>query len=100
MQLLLSFHYLFPPVPPPCRVNDRLISANGLSLEGVEYARAVQVLRDSGASVQLLVRRRVVLPTASPQTLTVTLTRTRKKEGLLGTELGEVILTKIKAGAG
>lgn len=71
----------------PRRVNDRLISANGVSLEGVEYARAVQVLRDSGASVQLMVRRRVVLPSVSPQTLTVTLTRTRRKEGERGQEL-------------
>ncbi len=30
------------------RINDRVISANGVSLEGVDYATAVQVLRDSG----------------------------------------------------
>lgn len=45
-----------------CRVNDRVISANGISLEGVDYATAVQVLRDSGQTVGLVVKRRVVLP--------------------------------------
>merc|ERR1711874_864931 len=50
-------------------INDRLISANGVSLENVEYARAVQVLRDSGAAVQLVVKRRIVLPAQpEPQT--------------------------------
>lgn len=42
-----------------CRTNDRIISANGISLENVEYATAVQVLRDSGNTVTLHVKRRV-----------------------------------------
>lgn len=48
------------------RVNDRVISANGISLEGVDYATAVQVLRDSGQTVSLVVKRRVVLPPTVP----------------------------------
>ena len=44
------------------RINDRVISANNISLEGVDYATAVQVLRDSGQSVNLVVKRRLVLP--------------------------------------
>lgn len=65
-----------------CRINDRLISANGISLENVDYARAVQVLRDSGAAVQLVVKRRIVLPAApEAQTIKVTLTKNKKKEG-------------------
>lgn len=39
-----------------------MISANNISLEGVDYATAVQVLRDSGQSVSLVVKRRLVLP--------------------------------------
>lgn len=35
-----------------------MISVNGVSLENVEYATAVQVLRDSGNTVTLLVKRR------------------------------------------
>lgn len=35
------------------------MSANGISLENVEYATAVQVLRDSGNTVTLVVKRRV-----------------------------------------
>jgi tight junction protein 1 len=41
------------------RVNDRIITANGISLENVDYATAVQVLRDSGNTVTLVVKRRV-----------------------------------------
>ena len=44
------------------RINDRVITANNNSLEGVDYATAVQVLRDSGQSVNLVVKRRLVLP--------------------------------------
>ena len=36
-----------------------------MSLEGVDYATAVQVLRDSGQTVNLVVKRRVVLPPAA-----------------------------------
>lgn len=68
--------------PSTHRINDRLISANGISLENVDYARAVQVLRDSGAAVQLVVKRRIVLPAApEAQTVKVTLTKNKKKEG-------------------
>ncbi|GFG33860.1 hypothetical protein Cfor_12812, partial [Coptotermes formosanus] len=64
-----------------CRVNDRIISANGVSLENVEYATAVQVLRDSGNTVLLVVRRRVVLPACpEPQTLKLSLTKSKKKD--------------------
>lgn len=39
---------------------------NGVSLENVEYATAVQVLRDSGNTVQLVVKRRVPLNPVTP----------------------------------
>ncbi|KAG0696711.1 Tight junction protein ZO-2 [Chionoecetes opilio] len=69
------------PAEGKLQINDRLISANGISLENVDYARAVQVLRDSGAAVQLVVKRRIVLPAApEAQTVKVTLTKNRKKE--------------------
>lgn len=41
------------------RENDRIISVNGVSLENVDYATAVQVLRDSGNTVTLVIKRRV-----------------------------------------
>uniref|UniRef100_A0AAG5CXX9 Tight junction protein ZO-1 n=1 Tax=Anopheles atroparvus TaxID=41427 RepID=A0AAG5CXX9_ANOAO len=47
------------PAEGQLQVNDRIISVNGVSLENVEYATAVQVLRDSGNTVTLVVRRRV-----------------------------------------
>ena len=58
-----------------------MISANISSLEGVDYATAVQVLRDSGHSVNLVVKRRVVLPSPpEPQTVKVSLYKNKKKE--------------------
>ncbi|XP_042227787.1 tight junction protein ZO-1-like isoform X9 [Homarus americanus] len=69
------------PAEGKLQINDRLISANGISLENVDYARAVQVLRDSGAAVQLVVKRRIVLPAApEAQTIKVTLTKNKKKD--------------------
>ncbi|XP_069976893.1 tight junction protein ZO-1 isoform X9 [Penaeus vannamei] len=69
------------PAEGKLQINDRLISANSISLENVDYARAVQVLRDSGAAVQLVVKRRIVLPAApEAQTLKVTLTKNKKKD--------------------
>ncbi|KAH8416955.1 hypothetical protein KR222_000176 [Zaprionus bogoriensis] len=49
------------PAEDRLQVNDRIISVNGVSLENVEYATAVQVLRDSGNTVTLVVKRRVPL---------------------------------------
>lgn len=64
------------------RVNDRIVSVNGVPLENVEYARAVQVLRDSGAAVLLVVRRRAPAPPpTAPTTIKLSLTRNGKKEG-------------------
>lgn len=83
-----SLHSFFHPKEPFLihyfffRINDRLISANGISLENVDYGRAVAVLRDSGAAVQLVVKRRIVLPHApEAQTMKVALTKNRKKDG-------------------
>ncbi|XP_017073459.2 tight junction protein ZO-3 isoform X12 [Drosophila eugracilis] len=54
------------PAEDRLQVNDRIISVNGVSLENVEYATAVQVLRDSGNTVQLVVKRRVPLNPINP----------------------------------
>lgn len=89
------------------RINDRVISANGISLEGVDYATAVQVLRDSGQTVSLVVKRRVVLPPSAqvsgmsnglsaspePKTVRVSLSRNKKKEDF-GVVLGCKIYIK------
>ena len=66
-----------------------MISANNVSLEGVDYATAVQVLRDSGQNVNLVVKRRVILPPTvsatslysdTPKFLNVSLQRSKRKE--------------------
>ncbi|XP_017847313.2 tight junction protein ZO-1 isoform X3 [Drosophila busckii] len=53
------------PAEDRLQVNDRIITVNGVSLENVEYATAVQVLRDSGNTVTLVVKRRVPLNVAN-----------------------------------
>ncbi|XP_023220297.1 tight junction protein ZO-1-like [Centruroides sculpturatus] len=70
------------PAEGKLRVNDRVISANGISLENVNYNTAVQVLRDCGPSVDLVIKRRVVLPPPpdEPQSIKITLTKSKKKE--------------------
>lgn len=71
---------------------------NGISLQNVDYATAVQVLRDSGDTVQLVIKRRITqhqhsasytagVPLAAlginPLPPKVTLTKSSKKEGHL-----------------
>ncbi|XP_048478181.1 tight junction protein ZO-1 isoform X4 [Plutella xylostella] len=69
------------PAEEKLQVNDRIVSVNGVPLENVEYARAVQVLRDSGATVTLVVRRRAPAPPpTAPTTIKLALTRNGKKE--------------------
>ncbi|XP_026735632.1 tight junction protein ZO-1-like isoform X9 [Trichoplusia ni] len=69
------------PAEDKLQVNDRIVSVNGVPLENVEYARAVQVLRDSGATVSLVVRRRAPAPPpTAPTTIKLSLTRNGKKE--------------------
>ncbi|XP_053214787.1 tight junction protein ZO-1-like isoform X2 [Panonychus citri] len=58
--------------------SDRVMSVNGVSLECVDYNTAVQVLRECGNTVNLLIKRRVVLP--GHDLLKVTLTRSNKKD--------------------
>ena len=87
------------------RINDRVISANNVSLEGVDYATAVQVLRDSGQTVDLVVKRRVVLPPSLPapnamdqtKLFNVHLQRLKKKEDfgiVLGKPLYYIYISK------
>ena len=36
------------------RINDRVLSVNGISLENVDHATAISVLKDSGSTVNLV----------------------------------------------
>lgn len=55
------------------------MTANGISLENVDYSTAVQVLRECGATVNLLIKRRVFLPPPS-DVVKVTLSKNKKKD--------------------
>ncbi|KAM0728938.1 Tight junction protein ZO-1 [Formica fusca] len=74
------------PAEGKLQVNDRIISANGVSLEGADYGAAVRVLRDSGSTVLLVVKRRAFsnspgcLGSVASQSHRLTLTRNNKKD--------------------
>ncbi|KAK2721760.1 tight junction protein ZO-2-like isoform X3 [Artemia franciscana] len=69
------------PAEGKLQINDRVLSANSVPLENVDYNTAVQVLRDSGGAVSLVVKRRVVVvSTNESSTMKVTLTKGKKKE--------------------
>ena len=64
-------------------MNDRVLSVNGVSLEGVDHATAIAVLKDSGETVQLVVRRKSLLPPNEDfeQPFKVTLSKKNKRDG-------------------
>ncbi|XP_076392040.1 zonula occludens-like protein polychaetoid isoform X2 [Megachile rotundata] len=74
------------PAEGKLQVNDRIISANGISLEGADYGAAIRVLRDSGSTVLLVVKRRALsnssntLGNSTLQSHRLTLTRNNKKD--------------------
>ncbi|XP_076382260.1 zonula occludens-like protein polychaetoid isoform X2 [Megalopta genalis] len=73
------------PAEGKLQVNDRIISANGISLEGADYGAAIRVLRDSGSTVLLIVKRRAASNSAGTgnstlQSHRLTLTRNNKKD--------------------
>ncbi|XP_054012013.1 tight junction protein ZO-1 isoform X4 [Hylaeus anthracinus] len=74
------------PAEGKLQVNDRIISANGISLEGADYGAAIRVLRDSGSTVLLVVKRRAasnssgILGNPTLQSHRLTLTRNNKKD--------------------
>lgn len=97
------------PAEGKLQVNDRIISANGVSLEGADYGAAVRVLRDSGSTVLLVVKRRSIGLTSgsspgnpSPQSYRLTLTRNNKKDDfgiVLGCRLYVREVTRENTGA-
>ncbi|GBM98675.1 Tight junction protein ZO-1 [Araneus ventricosus] len=76
-------------------IGDRLVSANGISLENVDYTRAVQVLRECGNSVNLVIKRKINSTNVSsnPPSVKVTLTKSKKKDSF-GIVLGCRIYVK------
>uniref|UniRef100_A0A183IH14 Tight junction protein 1b n=1 Tax=Soboliphyme baturini TaxID=241478 RepID=A0A183IH14_9BILA len=63
------------------QVNDRIVFANGVSLENVHYNTAVQIMKDCD-HMDLIVKRRVPIPVLEydQRTLKFTLTKSRKKD--------------------
>ncbi|XP_052215345.1 tight junction protein ZO-1-like isoform X4 [Dreissena polymorpha] len=71
------------PAEGKLQINDRVLSVNGNSLENVDHSTAISVLKDCGSTVNLVIRRRIVLP-ASLETetppLKVTLSKRNRKD--------------------
>ncbi|VDN87593.1 unnamed protein product, partial [Brugia pahangi] len=65
-----------------CRVNDCILSANGVALETADYAEAIKIMKES-QQLNMIVKRRVPVPHIEyeQRTLKFTLSKSRKKEG-------------------
>ncbi|EJW75207.1 hypothetical protein WUBG_13885, partial [Wuchereria bancrofti] len=63
------------------RVNDCILSANGVALETADYAEAVKIMKES-QQLNMIVKRRVPVPLIEyeQRTLKFTLSKSRKKE--------------------
>lgn len=68
-----------------CRMNDRVLSVNGVNLESVDHSEAIARLKDSGNQVELVVKRKILVPNPlAAQPTKVTLQKKNKKDGKLG----------------
>ncbi|KAK3595448.1 hypothetical protein CHS0354_003441 [Potamilus streckersoni] len=64
-------------------INDRVLSVNGYPLDNVDHVTAIQVLKESGNTVSMVIRRRVVLPPSlenETPPLKITLTKRSRKD--------------------
>jgi len=75
-------------------INDRVVSANSVSLEGANYSTAVAILRESGDTAKLVIKRRVVVVTPTePEDVMVSMCKMRRREDF-GVILGCKIYVK------
>ncbi|XP_061190159.1 tight junction protein ZO-1-like isoform X3 [Saccostrea echinata] len=71
-------------------INDRVMSVNGIPLDNVDHKQAIAVLKDSGNKVNLVIRRRVLVPTYTEMDnspLKITLSRKNRRDDI-GVVLG------------
>ncbi|CAI4226800.1 unnamed protein product [Auanema sp. JU1783] len=63
------------------QVNDRILSANGVSFENVDYASAVEIIKKA-EQINMIVKRKIPVPIMEfeQRTLKFTLSKSRKKE--------------------
>ncbi|KJH48283.1 PDZ/DHR/GLGF domain protein [Dictyocaulus viviparus] len=63
------------------QVNDRILSANGVSFESIDYSSAVDIIKNA-EQINMIVKRRVAMPVMEfeQRTLKFTLTKSRKKD--------------------
>ncbi|XP_052785873.1 tight junction protein ZO-1-like isoform X7 [Mya arenaria] len=65
------------------QINDRVLSVNGVALENVDHATAIGVLKESGGTVNLVIKRRIVLPASlenETPPLKITLAKRNRKD--------------------
>ncbi|RCN35506.1 PDZ/DHR/GLGF domain protein [Ancylostoma caninum] len=63
------------------QVNDRILSANGVSFESIDYSSAVDIIKNA-EHINMIVKRRVAMPIMEfeQRTLKFTLSKSRKKD--------------------
>ncbi|GAB1606303.1 tight junction protein ZO-1-like isoform X4 [Argonauta hians] len=71
------------PAEGKLQINDRVISVNGLSLENVDYNTAVTLLKESGKTAHLVIRRKAIQTPSSEwesQPVKLTLSKKNRKD--------------------
>ncbi|XP_064596394.1 tight junction protein ZO-1-like [Liolophura sinensis] len=71
------------PAEGKLQINDRVLSVNGISLDNVDHATAIAVMKGCDQAINLVIRRRVVLPSSSDDEtlpLKVTLSKKHRKD--------------------
>ncbi|CAI9739577.1 junction ZO-1 isoform X4 [Octopus vulgaris] len=71
------------PAEGKLQINDRVISVNGLSLENVDYNTAVTLLKESGKTAHLVIRRKAIQTSSSEwesQPIKLTLSKKNRKD--------------------
>ncbi|CAD6184962.1 unnamed protein product [Caenorhabditis auriculariae] len=63
------------------QLNDRILSANSVSFENIDYAHAVEIIKNA-EQINMIVKRRVAMPVLEfeQRTLKFTLSKSRKKD--------------------
>ncbi|XP_064644896.1 tight junction protein ZO-1-like isoform X2 [Lineus longissimus] len=60
------------------QINDRVVSVNGYPLDNVDHAVAISLLKESGNTVSLVIKRKVYMENVEPEPTPIKLTLTKK----------------------
>ncbi|XP_067941687.1 tight junction protein ZO-3-like isoform X2 [Watersipora subatra] len=76
------------PAENKLQINDRVLSVNGVSFETVEHSEAIRLLKESGNQVELVVKRKLLVPNPQEFQPTKVVLQKRHKRDDYGIILG------------